>query len=70
MSADAKLWQDEDGCWHAVHDGDCTREHEGTAYDMVAVIASVNTCMAPMPITRWMLHVYPDGHAGLRGFSW
>lgn len=69
MSADAKLWQEEDGHWRAVHDGDCIAEHEGDAYGLLDVIAEVNACRAPYPIARWMLTVYPDGKAGLRGYS-
>lgn len=72
MSADAKVWQDDEDRWRACHDGDCKpgARHVGTAYDLLAVIAGVNDCMAPAPITRWVLHVYPDGKAGLRGFTW
>jgi hypothetical protein len=70
MSADAKMWQDEDGSWCAVHDGDCTREHRESHYGLVDVIQSVNACMAPYSIKQWHLHVYPDGKAGLRGFTW
>lgn len=61
MSADAKLWQTDDGDWHAIHDGDCQRPdgHHGTVYDLVELIEQVNACMDPYPIKQWSFRVYP-----------
>ncbi len=70
MSADAKLWQEENGDWCAVHDGDCRQAHRESEYGLLDVIRTVNECMTPSPILRWYLYVYPDGKAGLRGQTW
>lgn len=72
MSADAKMWNDDNGDWHGIHDGECLRElgHHGNAYMFQEIVDDMAECMKPAPITRWVLHVYPDGKAGLRGFTW
>lgn len=69
MSADAKLYQDDEDNWCGVHDGECERTHRAGPYDLVALIEEINECYGH-PIHRWILHVYPDGKAGLRGFSY
>ena len=71
MSADAKLWQDdESGDWCGIHDGPCNETHRGDPYDMVSVIEEMNRCQPNHTIVRWELHVYPNGRAGLRGFGY
>jgi hypothetical protein len=68
MSADAKAWQDDDGHWHAIHDGDCDISHDGMACDLVQVLGDVQACMNKSRM-RWDLFVYKDGKAGLRGYT-
>lgn len=72
MSADAKVWQDDEGDWRAVHDGDCAlREHRATAYDLPVVLAEVEACMGHKHFhMRWMLCVDKDGQPGLKGYTW
>lgn len=72
MSCDAKIWQEDNGDWCAVHDGPCRvpERHKGDVYDLEDVLASLNQCLRPTRIRRWELHVYPDGKAGLRGWSY
>jgi hypothetical protein len=71
MSADAKVWQDEAGHWRAVHDGDCAAPatHVGISYELVAVLQSVEQCMAHDRM-RWEFRTYPDGQIGLSGYTW
>jgi hypothetical protein len=70
VSADAKVWQDDDGMWRGVHDSGCEVRggHEGTSYDLVDVLAYVEGCENKGKPMRWAIHVYPDGKTGLRGF--
>jgi hypothetical protein len=68
MSADAKMWIDDDGNWKGLHDGACGYEHqEGTtSYDLSEVLRTIEACMdGPL---RWKFRIYPDGHVGLVGY--
>jgi hypothetical protein len=69
VSADAKIWQADDGDWLAVHDGDCGHVdgHHLGRYDLRNLIEEVELCLET-PGLRWEFRVYPDGIAGLRGF--
>lgn len=72
MSADAKAWMHKDGTWHAIHDGDCGLSlsdsgHDAIAHELVALLESVAACLE-VPALRWVLYVYPDGTAGLKGY--
>ena len=72
MSVDAKAWQEDDGCWRAIHDGDCPdTSHEGDAYDLVEVLQGVASCMGVKRV-RWELRAYPDsgGKLGLVGWGY
>jgi hypothetical protein len=68
MSADAKVWQDEDDNWHAIHDPACEGKHTETAYELIDLLREVEACYGHK--IRWLLHVYPDGKAGLRGYGY
>jgi hypothetical protein len=71
MSADAKIWQDDDGSWHGIHDLDCQHPsgtHSGTEYDLRDILDGVESCENNSRRMRWEFRVYPDGKAGLRGF--
>lgn len=71
MSADAKLWQDDNDDWCAVHDGECAvGEHRVGPYELERLMQDVNTCMGEPSIHRWVLRTYPDGKAGLSGYAW
>ena len=67
MSCDAKVWQEEDDSWSGLHDGDCHVLHEGTEYDLVDILTSIERCMGGHSI-RWRLRAYPGGKAGLVGW--
>lgn len=74
MSADAKLWTDGEErdwlAWKGLHDGPCSCQIPHDQGDTLAhLIRDIETCMGGRPM-RWVLHVYPDGKAGLRGFTW
>lgn len=67
MSADAKVWADENG-WHGIHDGKCHNEtqHNGTEFDLIDVLLSIEACMGAQGM-RWVHGNYPNGLA-LRGY--
>ena len=71
MSADAKIWQDDEGNWHGVHDGDCLLEfpHLETAYDLLQLIIDIEECANEGRRMRWEFRIYPDGKAGLIGYT-
>lgn len=64
MSADAKVWPDDDFFWGAVHDGPCKcGKHEpGMLSDM---LREVEECMEGQ--LRWEIFQFGDG-PGLRGY--
>ena len=72
MSADAKIWQEDDGSWSAIHDDQPSDAPalNVSAYDLGALIREVEEAMRKPNGMRWTLRVYPDGKAGLRGFTW
>jgi hypothetical protein len=72
MSADAKVWQDDEGDWHAIHDGECSHavEHRGTEYDLESILREVAVCMEKPAGLRWVQFIYTDGKAGLKGYTW
>lgn len=66
MSADAKVWKDEGG-WFGFHDNDddCPiNAHEGTAYDLVRVLQSIEQCLGS-PLD-WEIRQFGNG-LGLDG---
>ncbi len=74
MSADAKVWQDDDEHWRAVHDGECLlpEGHYVTSYELNILMSDVARCMglrAGLPL-RWVLYVYANGQPGLKGYVW
>lgn len=72
MSADAKVWQDDEGCWHGIHDGECplAAGHNGGQYDLAALLQEVAECLRGDALygLRWVLVVYRDGKPGLKGY--
>lgn len=71
MSCDAKIWQDDKGEWHGLHDGGCvfpSNSHHDSSYGLTALLVEIEACMRAKHGMRWELHVYPDGKAGLRGW--
>ena len=69
MSADAKVWQDADGDWHATHDGHCNQSaHQGNEYDLVALLGEVEECIQSG--MRWEFRTYADGEVGLVGYGY
>ncbi len=70
MSADAKVWQDDEGgwlSWRGSHDGPCNRP---TPHDqgsnLFDLLEDIGYCMGTV---RWEFRVYPDGKAGLVGYT-
>lgn len=79
MSADAKIWTDDEGAWHGIHDGKCLMgdgnvAHKGmhTAYDLRHLIVGIERCMCVNGgrdcSMRWEFGLYPNDEIGLRGF--
>lgn len=74
MSADAKAWQEDDGSWHIIHDGECeafdagTVRHHGTAYDLMELLQHIGAALET-PSMRWEFRTYPGGKTGLVGYT-
>ena len=69
MSSDAKVWQEDDGGWQGLHDGLCkpgVLSHETDAYGLRELLEEIEACSR---VKRWEFRVYPDGKAGLVGWS-
>jgi hypothetical protein len=68
MSADAKLWTDEDGYWHGIHDGDCREGclQETYSSSLPEMIRVIEACGGYH--YRWTFRTYPEGTVGLVGF--
>jgi hypothetical protein len=67
MSADAKVWQEEDGrSWKGTHDGECRPDalHDYPGL-LTETLQSVEKCMGHE--LRWELRVYENG-LGLSGW--
>lgn len=70
MSADAKMWYDDSRgwlAWRGVHDGDCGEPHEH-GENLPELMAGIEQCMGCK--LRWEMRQYPDGRAGLVGYTW
>jgi hypothetical protein len=71
MSADAKVWFDDDTSrWEGLHDGECgnPNSHFGLSYDLVDVLRGIEQCMGVKSL-RWVLRSYPNGQLGLCGYE-
>lgn len=69
MSCDSKVWLDDEG-WHAIHDGECRADappHDGTYYDLVEVLQSVEACRGAT--MAWGIRQYSNGQVGLVGYE-
>lgn len=69
MSADAKIWQDEKGNFHGIHDGPCGLKHEVTEYDLLELLEDIQHCLCDGNSMRWSFRAYPEGFVGLVGFA-
>lgn len=73
MSADAKIWQGDNGLWCALHDGPHTNphmndsEHAEGSYYLAEKIIEVEECYGKS--FRWDFRLYPDGKLGLCGYT-
>ena len=70
MSADAKVWAEDNGDWNGTHDGQCRQqgEHRDTPYHLIETLRDIEACMGQS--LRWEFRIYPDGKAGLIGYIW
>lgn len=64
MSADAKVWQDEDGSWYGICDGS-EGQLTGTEYGLTSLLIEVEYIMKQH--LHWEIFQFGDG-LGLRGF--
>jgi len=72
MSADAKIWQEDNGDWRGISDAQPDYVFKGGPYDLHIVLGDIEESMGrgtPYGM-RWELNVYPDGKAGLRGYTY
>lgn len=68
MSADAKVWKQDDR-WYGVHDGECVTSafyHEQGAQSLTEVLEMVECCSGYR--YEWWFRAYPDGRTGLVGY--
>lgn len=72
MSSDARIWQDEKGNWHAIHDGPCRINNPvhhpfvGTVYDLSEAIKTVEQCLE-QPLA-WELRPHTQHDMVLDGY--
>lgn len=69
MSADAKVWVDDDEgwLWCGTHDGPCNGYHQN--YGLSDVLDSIERCMTePNHAMRWQIFTYQNGTTGLKGY--
>lgn len=74
MSCDAKIWTDSNGMWRGLHDGPCASSNpefhaDYTEYNLKDAITDIEFCLGQSHV-RWKFRVYPDGQAGLVGYSY
>ena len=64
MSADAKLWQDDEGRWHSVNNWD-DEPGLGSPYDFIKLLTDIEA-KAGCPL-HWEIYQYAGGHC-IRGY--
>ena len=71
MSADAKVWYDDDGRhWQGVHDGPCFKvsQHHGDGLHLSELLEEIERCLRAHQLVRWEIRVSADGRTGLVGW--